>query len=427
MIFDAPTVIVRLAEKELDPNEDPGDFIAAGTGGNTPPAGVPRRIQEDTLIPSRSQTPTPGHPHPPLRRPTGDEKAGLASVLGWKGNTGSSADMGPGPGPGIDLRNQWRANSIFGVGERGLLRSGSIFGIASETSASGASGMTVVRSAAALRGRAKGKMGKEWKGRGMCGVAGFVRHQGLTVLYAEYVDVLGSLGAHAPTRESTGVLVDNISTTAAEVTGGEVVSEPGTMANSTNEKANDSRPSSVSGASIPIKNEASSLPPRKATTPPRHQSTTATTFTPAPKLCTQAHWRTYRYFRFGRSPWESDAGHDGDGDMSTSANKPDSNTSDEPESDGIKRDSISSGTTTTRPKESPTGSRTVTSSSVKPGLKGKDKEKPGDGSESVLDEPLGLFVARLCKAADRDEVCSEVGCAEYVAKHRVSFWVYCWV
>ncbi|KDN33169.1 hypothetical protein RSAG8_13740, partial [Rhizoctonia solani AG-8 WAC10335] len=156
--FDAPGLIVRLAEKELDPNEDLGDFI---TNGNRTTSRFTTttisRISEDSAVPSRSHTPTPS---PTLRRPTGDEKAGLPSILGWKGNTGSSADLGP-----VDLRNQWRANSIFGVGERGLLRTGSIFGIPTEN------GMSVRRGA----GRGKAKTGKEWKGRGMCGVAGFVR------------------------------------------------------------------------------------------------------------------------------------------------------------------------------------------------------------------------------------------------------------
>ncbi|KAG8733882.1 hypothetical protein FRC11_000760 [Ceratobasidium sp. 423] len=250
--FDAPNLIVRLAEKELDPNEDLGDFI---TNGKTTRLASIARIGEDSTVPSRSQTPTPGST---LRRPTGDEKAGLPSVLGWKGNTGSSADLGP-----VDLRNQWRANSIFGVGERGLLRTGSIFGIPEN-------GMSVRRHA----GR-KIKTGKEWKGRGMCGVAGFVRHQGLTVLYAEYVDVMGSLGMGGGNEVGPA-------TTAADVTGGELVGEPKAM----DEKTGDgSRPSSVSGP----------MPSRKTT------ATRQTSTTPAPKMCVQAHWRTYRYFRFGRS------------------------------------------------------------------------------------------------------------------------------
>ncbi|ELU39096.1 hypothetical protein AG1IA_06874 [Rhizoctonia solani AG-1 IA] len=222
--FTAPGLIVRLAEKEMDPNEDLGDFITSGTNATviaattttTTSATASRltaatastisRIGEDSAVPSRSQTPIPAST---LRRPTGDEKAGLASILGWKGNTGSSADLGP-----VDLRNQWRANSIFGVGERGLLRTGSIFGLQSEN------GMTVRRSA----GRGKAKTGKEWKGRGMCGVAGFVRHQGLTVLYAEYVDVMGSLGIGGGKEET--VTSPAPATTAAGVTGGDIISEP---------------------------------------------------------------------------------------------------------------------------------------------------------------------------------------------------------
>ncbi|CAE6510846.1 unnamed protein product [Rhizoctonia solani] len=370
--FDAPNLIVRLAEKELDPNEDLGDFITNGKTTSRLTHATIARIGEDSTVPSRSQTPTPGLV---LRRPTGDEKAGLPSILGWKGNTGSSADLGP-----VDLRNQWRANSIFGVGERGLLRTGSIFGIPTEN------GMSVRRA-----GR-KAKVGKEWKGRGMCGVAGFVRHQGLTVLYAEYVDVLGSLG-----------MGEGPATTAADVTGGEIVGEPKPM-----DEKEGSRPSSVSGPP----------PSRKATTATMGRQTSAST--PAPKICVQAHWRTYRYFRFGRSAldFENEGEQEGEG-PSEGANKPDSIFGDDQEGDS-RRDSTVSGPSK---KDSPASSRIGTASGKNLPVINKDKDKSSDGSEFALDEPLGMFVTRLCEAADRDEVCQEPGCGEYLSKHRTS-WIH---
>ncbi|CAE6434585.1 unnamed protein product [Rhizoctonia solani] len=386
--FDAPGLIVRLAEKELDQNEDLGDFITNGnrnTSRLTTTTATISRINEDSAVPSRSQTPTPANT---LRRPTGDEKAGLPSILGWKGNTGSSADLGP-----VDLRNQWRANSIFGVGERGLLRTGSIFGIPTEN------GMSVRRGA----GRGKAKTGKEWKGRGMCGVAGFVRHQGLTVLYAEYVDVMGSLGIGGGKEE---VLSPAPATTAADVTGGEIMSEPKPM----DEKEGSSRPSSISG---PAQS-------RKTTGTMYRQ---ASTWTPAPKICVQAHWRTYRYFRFGRSvlDFENEGEQEGESGGGEGVGKPDSNIGDELEEG--RRDSTVSGTSK-REKDSPTSSRTGTATGKNvPTLGSKDKDKPSDGSDFALDEPLGMFVTRVCDAAERDEVCQEPGCGEYVSKHRMS-WIH---
>ncbi|KAG9084747.1 hypothetical protein FRC07_013562, partial [Ceratobasidium sp. 392] len=321
-----------------------------------------------------------------LRRPTGDEKAGLASVLGWKGNTGSSADFGPGPGPGVDLRAQWRANSIFGVGERGLLRAGSIFGGTASADSTG-----VVKSVR----RGKGKMGKEWKGRGMCGVAGFVRHQGLTVLYAEYVDVLGGTGALGR-EESTSTAPP---TTAVNVTGGEVVAEPKPL----DEGA-------TPGSRPPTPPEKEKEKERQAT----RKSTMAKT--PAPKICVQAHWRTYRYFRFRRTGPGEDVEHREEGE---GAGKVESDV-EESHNEG-RRDSAVSASTIRRDKDSPTSSRTNTQSRV--GGKKDEKVKGEDGSELALDEPLGCFVSRLCGAAEREEVCCEVGCGEAVAKHRMS-WIH---
>ncbi|CAE6459289.1 unnamed protein product [Rhizoctonia solani] len=389
IIFDAPGLIVRLAEKELDTNEDLGDFIshANRTTSRLTATTIPR-IGEDSAVPSRSQTPTPAA-H--LRRPTGDEKAGLPSILGWKGNTGSSADLGP-----VDLRNQWRANSIFGVGERGLLRTGSIFGIPTEN------GMSVRRSA----GRGKAKTGKEWKGRGMCGVAGFVRHQGLTVLYAEYVDVLGSLGMGGTTSKEE-VLSPAPATTAADVTGGELISEPKPM----DEKEGGSRPASISGPP----------PSRKATAATNRQTSVQG---PAPKICVQAHWRTYRYFRFGRSAldFESEGGQEGQGGGGEGVGKPESSIGDEPEGSDRRDPSVTG--TVKRDKDSPTSSRTGTATGKSvPTLTTKYKDKSSDGSQFALDEPLGMFVTRLCDASDRDEVCSEPGCGEFVSKHRMS-WIH---
>ncbi|QRV81361.1 1-phosphatidylinositol-4-phosphate 5-kinase [Ceratobasidium sp. AG-Ba] len=417
--FEAPALMVRLAEKELDPDEEGNEFLVPhGSGTSTPFGnGARSRIQAqhqplfDTLTqspetsltlhqphsnPNRTHAPTPAH----LRRPTGDEKAGLASVLGWKGNTGSSADFGPGPGPGVDLRAQWRANSIFGVGDRGLLRAGSIFGSAS---ADAPGGQSVVRR------RGKGKMGKEWKGRGMCGIAGFVRHQGLTLLYAEYVDVLGAL-------DGGGWKEDTVSppTTAVNVTGGEVVSEPKPMEDS-------SRPSSIKEKEK--EKEVKEKQPTKRSTK---------SSIPAPKICVQAHWRTYRYFRYrkcGIEQEEDDGAGGGEG-----VGKVDSNIGEDvgdKEAGGSKRDSVSSkkdstpvkrDSTSTVPGTSPMSSRTHVASS-KMVKKEKEEKKNEDGSEFVLDESLGMFVIRLCAAADRDDVCHEPGCGEDVSKHRMS-WIH---
>ncbi|CCO33233.1 1-phosphatidylinositol-3-phosphate 5-kinase [Rhizoctonia solani AG-1 IB] len=395
--FGAPGLIVRLAEKETETNEDLGDFITNGGRATAATITASRltaatantisRIGEESNVPSRSQTPTPSSV---LRRPTGDEKAGLASILGWKGNTGSSADLGP-----VDLRNQWRANSIFGVGERGLLRTGSIFGLPTEN------GMTVRRSA----GRAKTKTGKEWKGRGMCGVAGFVRHQGLTMLYAEYVDVMGSLGIGGGKEET--VTSPAPATTAADVTGGELISEPKPI----DEKGSvdGSRPSSGYGPSASRK--------ATATTTTSHRQATAQA--PAPKICVQAHWRTYRYFRFGRSAsdFEEEGDQEGEG-SGEGAGKSDSIFGDDHESDN-RRDSTISGSSR-REKDSPTSSRTgiaagknVATTTSKVGDK-----IASDGSQLALDEPLGMFVTRLCQSAERDDVCQEPGCGEYISKHR---------
>ncbi|KAF8749471.1 Translation initiation factor IF-2, N-terminal region [Rhizoctonia solani] len=357
--FTAPGLIVRLAEKEMDPNEDLGDFITS----------------EDSAVPSRSQTPIPAST---LRRPTGDEKAGLASILGWKGNTGSSADLGP-----VDLRNQWRANSIFGVGERGLLRTGSIFGLQSEN------GMTVRRSA----GRGKAKTGKEWKGRGMCGVAGFVRHQ-------------ETVTSPAP------------ATTAAGVTGGDIISEPKPIDDKSS--ADGSRPSS--GYGLPASRKATAATTTTTATTTSHRQ--ATVQTPGPKICVQAHWRTYRYFRFGRSPldFEEEESQQDEG-TGEGASKSDSIFGDDQEADG-RRDSTVSGSSR-REKDSPTSSRTGTAvgkSVATIGNKASDKVA-SDGSELALDEPLGMFINRLCQSAERDDVCQEPGCGEYVSKHRMS-WIH---
>ncbi|CAE6458983.1 unnamed protein product [Rhizoctonia solani] len=403
IVFGAPGLLVRLAEKEMDPNEDLGDFVTNGTRATTTTTTTSRltattantisRIGEDSTVPSRSQTPTPSSN---LRRPTGDEKAGLASILGWKGNTGSSADLGP-----VDLRNQWRANSIFGVSERGLLRTGSIFGLPTEN------GMTVRRGV----GRAKPKTGKEWKGRGMCGVAGFVRHQGLTVLYAEYVDVMGSLGIGGGKEET--VASPAPATTAAGVTGGDIISEPKPI----DEKASadGSRPSSGYGPPASRKTTA--------TTAASHRQ--ATVQTPAPKICVQAHWRTYRYFRFGRSPsdFEEEGEQEAEGN-GEGAGKSDSIFGDDQEGEN-RRDSTASGTSR-REKDSPTSSRTgtATGKNVATVSSSKADEKTAsDGSELTLDEPLGMFIIRLCESAERDEVCQEPGCGEYVSKHRMS-WIH---
>ncbi|CAE6475582.1 unnamed protein product [Rhizoctonia solani] len=395
--FDAPGLIVRLAEKELDPNEDLGDFITHGSRGTsrlTNATTTISRIGEDSTLPSGSQTPTPSA-H--LRRPTGDEKAGLPSILGWKGNTGSSADLGP-----VDLRNQWRANSIFGVGERGLLRTGSIFGIPTEN------GMSVRRGA----GRGKAKTGKEWKGRGMCGLAGFVRHQGLTVLYAEYVDVFGSLGMGGIASKEE-VVSPAPATTAADVTGGELISEPKPI--DEKEGASGSRPASISGP----------VPSRKTTTATTTLRQTSAQG-PAPKICVQAHWRTYRYFRFGRSALdfenEGEQGGESAGGGGEGVGKPESTMGEDLE--GSDRRDSGAPSTIKRDKDSPTSSRTGTATGKSLHTLGsRDKDKAGDGSDFALDEPLGMFVTRLCDAADRDEVCQEPGCGEYVSKHRMS-WIH---
>ncbi|KAG9096195.1 hypothetical protein FRC06_008940, partial [Ceratobasidium sp. 370] len=417
VVFDAPGLFLRLAEKELDPEEDTNNEFC--TSGTSTPFGshiLPNPAhQHDSLFGTLAQTHTSeqsvqshsSRTHPPtpahLRRPTGDEKAGLASVLGWKGNTGSSADFGPGPGPGIDLRAQWRANSIFGVGERGLLRAGSIFGAASADTTPG--GVSVVRSAR----RGKGKLGKEWKGRGMCGLAGFVRHQGLTVLYAEYVDVLGGMGAG---RE------EGPQTTAANVTGGEVVSEPKPIGDS----EDGSRPPT------PPENEkdkdAPPVPPKEKERHTTRKSTTKTAFSiPAPKICVQAHWRTYRYFRFRQTgPEEEVRDREGEGD---GVGKPESNVGEDVETEPVgsgKRDSATSASMIKRDKDSPTSSRTQTQMSGRTPKKA-EKVKSGDGNELALDEPLGLFVTRLCQAAEKEEICQDPGCGEEVAKHRMS-WIH---
>ncbi|KDN36345.1 hypothetical protein RSAG8_10912, partial [Rhizoctonia solani AG-8 WAC10335] len=379
--FDAPGLIVRLAEKELDPNEDLGDFI---TNGNRTTSRFTTttisRISEDSAVPSRSHTPTPS---PTLRRPTGDEKAGLPSILGWKGNTGSSADLGP-----VDLRNQWRANSIFGVGERGLLRTGSIFGIPTEN------GMSVRRGA----GRGKAKTGKEWKGRGMCGVAGFVRHQGLTVLYAEYVDVFGSLGMGGiASREE----ILSPATTAADMTGGELVGEPKPM-----DEKEGSRPPSISGP----------LPSRKATAATHRQ---ASAQTPAPKMCVQAHWRTYRYFQFGRSApdLENEGGQEGESGDGEGVGKPESSIGDEPEGE-TRRDSTISGTIK-REKDSPTSSRTgIATGKIVPTLTNKDKDKSSEGNRVRIvlrliedDDWVDIGITSPIEQEDNPGVRTWLGCS----------------
>ncbi|KAG8795028.1 hypothetical protein FRC12_018837 [Ceratobasidium sp. 428] len=441
VVFDAPGLIVRLAEKELDPDEDANNEFVGTSNASTP---FGSRIlhnhahhhthQHDSLFealtqsqqlpnnPSvrRTHAPTPAH----LRRPTGDEKAGLASVLGWKGNTGSSADSGP--GVGVDLRAQWRANSIFGVGERGLLRAGSIFGSTASAESTGS------QRTARPRGSKAGKMGKEWKGRGMCGVAGFVRHQGLTVLYAEYVDVIGSGASGMGGGGGKGE--EGPQTTAVNVTGGEVVSEPKGIEEGGSRPPTPPEKEKDAGKEKEKEKEKERQPTRKSTMAKA----------PAPKICVQAHWRTYRYFRFKRTgPGEDDVGEGGEG--GEGVGRPDSTVGEyDAESEsapganggvGGKRDSGSGSaikrdkdSTIKRDKDSPTSSRTQTQVSARTVNSattgaGKKREKNEDGSELALDEPLGSFVARLCKSAEGEMVCQEPGCGEEVAKHRMS-WIH---